>query len=98
VLACLQPGTLPGGATGFFDHSRWSFGQPLESSALLAAIRSCSGVDGVDQILYRRHGGQPHWMPLPQRLGLGAGEILRVDNDPDRPEAGSLRVRVEAVK
>jgi hypothetical protein len=37
-------------------------------------------------------------MPLPQRLGLGAGEILRVDNDPDRPEAGSLRVRVEAVK
>jgi hypothetical protein len=98
VLACLQPGTLPGGATGFFDHSRWSFGQPLESSALLAAIQSCSGVDGVDQILYRRHGGQPHWMPLPQRLGLGAGEILRVDNDPDRPEAGSLRVRVEAVK
>jgi uncharacterized phage protein gp47/JayE len=98
VLACLQPGTLPGGATGFFDHSQWSFGQPLESSALLAAIQSCSGVDGVDQILYRRRGGQLHWMSLPQRLRIGAGEILRVDNDPNRPEAGLLQVRVEAAK
>ena len=95
VLACLRPGTLPGGAVGFFDHSQWSFGQPLESSALLAAIQSCSGVDGVDQILYRRRGGLPRWAPLPNRLRVAASEILRVDNDPNRPEAGSLQVRVE---
>ena len=47
VLARLQPGPLPGGTVGFFDHSRWGFGEPLESSALLAAIQSCPGVDGV---------------------------------------------------
>jgi len=96
VLECLQPGTLPGGAAGFFDHSQWSFGQPLESSALLAAIQSCSGVDGVDQILYRRRGGRLRWAPLPGRLRVAASEILRVDNDPNRPEAGALQVRVEA--
>jgi hypothetical protein len=96
VLARLQPGPLPGGTAGFFDHSQWGFGQPLESSALLAAIQSCSGVGGVDQVLYRRRGGRPHWAPLPDRLRVGPGEILRLDNDPDRPEAGSLQVRVEA--
>jgi Baseplate J-like protein len=97
VLACLQPGTLPGGAVGFFDHSRWSFGQPLETSTLLAAVQSCGGVDGVVQILYRRRGGRPHWAPLPGRLKVAAHEILRVDNDPNRLEAGSLQVRVETM-
>jgi uncharacterized phage protein gp47/JayE len=98
VLACLQPGTLPGGGAGFFDHSQWGFGQPLESSALLAAIQSSSGVDGVEQVLYRGRGGQLRWAPLPGRLGVGAGELLRVDNDPSRPEAGSLQVRVVAAR
>ena len=96
VLARLQPGPLPGGGVGFFDHSRWSFGEPLESSALLAAIQACPGVDGVDQVRYRRRGGQPRWAPLPRRLRVGTGQILRADNDPGRPEAGSLQVRVEA--
>jgi uncharacterized phage protein gp47/JayE len=98
VLARLQPGRPAGGTAGFFDHSQWGFGQPLESSALLAAIQSCSGVGGVDQVLYRRRGGRPHWAPLPERLRVGAGEILRIDNNPDRPEAGSLQVRVEAAR
>ena len=96
VLARLQSGTLPGGTAGFFDHSLWGFGVPLESSALLAAIQSCAGVDGVGQIQYRQRGRRPDWAPLPPRVSVGPGEILRVDNDPDKPEAGSLEVRVEA--
>lgn len=96
VLARVQPGTRPGGAVGFFDHSLWSFGQPLESSGLLAAVQSCAGVDGVDDVEYRRRGTQPDWAPLPTRFGVGAGQILRVDNDPSRPAAGLLQVRVEA--
>jgi hypothetical protein len=95
VLARLQPGTLPGGAVGFFDHSQWSLGESMESSALLAAIQSCTGVDGVDQVQYRQRGGRLDWAPLPPRVRVGPGEILRVDNDPNRPEAGSLQIRVE---
>ena len=95
VLASLQPGSLPGGAAGFFDHSRWSFGEPLESSALLAAVQSCPGVGGVRRVRYRERGVQPVWAPLPDTLRFAADEILRVDNDPARPEAGSLRVTVE---
>ncbi len=95
VLARLQPGALSGGAVGFFDHSLWSFGEPLASSALLAAIQSCLGVDGVRRVQYRERGVQLDWVPLPETLTVASDEILRVDNDPSRPEAGSLRVTVE---
>jgi predicted phage baseplate assembly protein len=98
VLARLQPGPLPGGAVGFFDHSRWTFGQPLESSRLLTAIQSCPGVDGVRQVQYRERGVQLSWAPLPDKLTFAPGEILRVDNDPSRPDAGSLQVTAEGSK
>jgi hypothetical protein len=98
VLARLQPGPLPGGGAGFFDHSLWGFGQPLESSQLLAAIQSCPGAVGVYQVQYRERGIQPDWVPLPETLTFAADEILRVDNDPSRPEAGSLQVTVEGSK
>jgi uncharacterized phage protein gp47/JayE len=98
VLTRLQPGTVLGGTAGFFDHSQWSFGEPLEASALLAAIQSCPGVAGVYQVQYRERGIQLTWAPLPETLTFAADEILRVDNDPSRPEAGSLQVLVEGSK
>ncbi len=98
VLARLQPGSVPGGPAGFFDHSQWSFGQALESSALLAAIQSCPGVAGVYQVLYRQRGAQLDWTPLPDTLTLAADQILRVDNDPSQPAAGSLQLVVEGSK
>jgi hypothetical protein len=97
VVTALQPGSGPGGGAGFFDHSRWEFGQPLESSALLAAIQSCPGVAGVYQVQYRQSGAVG-WAPLPGTLRVAADQILRVDNDPSRPEAGSLQVTVEGSK
>ena len=97
VVAALQPGAAPGGRPGFFDHSRWSFGQSLESSALLAAIQSCPGVAGVAGAEYRQRGVRD-WAPLPGTLMVAAGQILRLDNDPNRPEAGSLQVAVEGAK
>lgn len=98
VLDALRPGPLPGGAAGFFDHTRWGFGAPLESSALLAAVQACTGVDGVTLVLFRPRGGQRGWAPLPETLAVGADQILRVDDDPSRPEAGSLKVIVNGGK
>jgi hypothetical protein len=94
VLARLQPGS----PLGFFHHSRWSFGQALDKSALLAAIQSCPGVAGVTQVRYRQRGAQPDFGPLPDTLTVAADQILRADNDPARPEAGSLQVAVEGSK
>jgi hypothetical protein len=99
VLARLRPGALPGGGYGFFDHSQWSFGQPLEPSALFAAIQSCTGVAGVYAASYRERGVQLEWSDLPETpLTFASDQLLRVDDDPSRPEAGSLTVTVEGGK
>lgn len=98
VLTQLAPGVLPDGTAGFFDHSRWSFGTALESSALLSAVQACSGVQGVSQLQYRQRGVVGNWVPLRETLAVAANQILRVDNDPNRPDAGSLQVTVVGAK
>ncbi len=98
VLSELRPGPLSNGSRGFFDHERWSFGEPLEASALLAAVQQANGVQGVTAVCYRERGVQPGWSPLPQTVAIAADRILRVDDDPSLPERGSLRVIVEGGK
>ena len=98
VITRLAPGTLPDGGTGFFDHSHWSFGQPLESSAVLAAVQACVGVQGVSALSYRRRGIDTDFLPLTETLPVASDQILRIDNDPNRPEAGSLQVTVTGSK
>jgi hypothetical protein len=94
VLRCLRPGPLSNGGHGFFDHERWSFGQSLQASALLAAIQRADGVLGVSSIRYRQRGVQREWAPLPESVAFPADRILRLDDDPSRPEDGSLQVIV----
>jgi hypothetical protein len=98
VLARLRAGRLADGTPGFFDHENWSFGEPLEASALLAAVQRANGVQGVSAICYRQRGVQPDWAALPDSVAIAADRILRVDNDPSRPESGSVRVVVEGGK
>ena len=95
VIANLRPGVLPDGSVGFFDHSKWSFGQPLESSALLAAIERAAGVLGVTSVLYRRRGLDSGFNYLTESVPIPADQILRVDDDPSAPDAGALNVTVE---
>lgn len=97
VLARLRPGEVDG-VTGFFDHSNWAFGQPLEASALFAAVQACPGVAGVYSAQYRQRGVQLTPVDLPDQLPVAPDAILRVDDDPSRPDAGSLTVVVEGGK
>ena len=50
IVACAQPRSAP---EGFFDSANFAFGQPLERSALEAAIQAVPGVAGVTCIRYR---------------------------------------------
>jgi hypothetical protein len=53
----------------------------------------------VVSIAYRRRGVNAVFVELPEpALTVGADEILRVDNDPSRPNMGSLRIYVEGGK
>lgn len=95
VLARLDPRLGGDGTTGFFGRDRWTFGQPLEASALIAAIQSCPGVAGVTHVEYRETGRPVPWRQLRSTVDIAPREILRVDNDRGRPGHGLIYVNAE---
>ena len=98
VMKALSAVRNADGSTGFFYLDNFTFGQPLERSALEAAAQNAHGVAGVHCILYRQRGVIGGFIPLPDEVTIKHSQILRVDNDPSRPERGSLRVYVDGGK
>ena len=98
VLLALSAVKNPDGATGFFHPDNFTFGKPLDFSALEAAIQKVYGVAGVRSIKYRRRGMSPNYVEMLDEVPVGTNDIIRVDNDPNRPECGSLRVYVDGGK
>ena len=88
----------PDGTRGFFHPDHFTFGGPLERSALEAAIQGARGVDGVRAINYRRRGVTAGYVAMPDRVAVAVDEIIRADNDPNRPDAGSIRIDVQGGK
>jgi hypothetical protein len=83
-------GELPDGGRGFFHPDRFTFGQPVYLSQVVAAAMAVPGVDYVIVDRFRRWG-------QPDRGELDAGEITfdrleiaRLDSDPSRPENGQI--------
>lgn len=98
VQTALSAAKNPDGTTGFFYVDNFTFGQPLERSSLEAAIQNAYGVAGVHCILYRQRGIIVDYILLPDEVTIQPNQILRVDNDPSRPERGSLLVYVDGGK
>jgi hypothetical protein len=92
VLERLAPARRDAG--GFFVADRFTFGTPLERSRLEAAIQGVPGVAGVLSIRYRRRAFVPNFVDLPDEFTLAVDEILRIDNDSNHPERGSVAVHV----
>ncbi|TDN90912.1 baseplate J/gp47 family protein [Microbacterium sp. BK668] len=97
VLDELGTGRTCDGRLGFFAPGRLRFGAPLERSELEASVQRASGVDGVVSVRYRRRGHVPWYRPMPEVVSVGLDEILRADNDANRPDRGSIRVVVKGV-
>ena len=93
VLALLSS-TDPKSAGAFFATNRFVFGQPLERSQLEATIQSAPGVAGVTCIHYRRRDLFTGFVEMGDTVPVGVSQILRCDNNPDRPGAGALAVVV----
>jgi hypothetical protein len=47
---------------------------------------------------YRRRGTNPIYVEMPDTVLIAPDVILQLDNDPNRPERGSLKVIVEGGK
>ncbi len=91
------------GRRGFFHPDLWTFGQPLYASQVIGRALAVPGVDRVLSLSMRRWnpgagGGlttvvlAPGDLPdsLIERIDVGAFEIIRVENDPDRLERGRI--------
>jgi predicted phage baseplate assembly protein len=95
LLDALGSRTLVDGKRGFFHPDNRTFGDGVRMSELVAAAQSVPGVDSVEVKSFKR-------LNLPAAGELEDGiirlhplEIARLDNDPDFPENGVLRLRME---
>ena len=76
------------GRMGFFHPDRWTFGQELHASEIIASAQAVEGVDHVVSVRVKR------WdAPTPGTdaiIALQGNEIIRVENDPDHMELGTM--------
>lgn len=98
ILEVLSSQKFADRSTGFFYTDHFSFGIPLERSELEAVIQAVDGVAGVSSIEYRQRGVTPIPVEMGDTVQVAPDQIIRVDNDPSRPESGSLHVEVDGGK
>ena len=95
LLDAFSAGRLPGGGTGFFHPDRFTFGQPVYLSAVIAAAMAVPGVAYVTPVRFQRLGRNPAGEIASGRIPMARLEIARLDNDPNAPENGRLRFDVD---
>lgn len=80
-------GYAPDGSQAFFHPDRWTFGQPLRASEIVARAQRVQGVHHVASVDMRRL-----YSPVPagQTVEVGPSEIVLVENHPDHYERGSI--------
>jgi hypothetical protein len=90
------------GRQGFFHPDRFTFGQSLYLSQMVAAAMQVPGVRWVDteDVLpklnrFKRWGQMPNGERLAGVIRCDRLEILRLDNDPNAPENGKLEFLME---
>jgi len=88
----------PDGTRGLFHPDNFSFGQTVYLGPLYTAARGVPGVTSVQVTRFQRQ-GRPDPAPLQQGyLTLEALDIARLDNDPNFPEHGVLRLELHGGK
>jgi hypothetical protein len=81
-------GYLPDGRKAFFHPDLWTFGQPLRTSQIFGRVQSVKGVDHVVSVSMKRwNEAAPGTNDI---IAVGPNEIIRVKNDPDHMEEGSI--------
>jgi predicted phage baseplate assembly protein len=98
LLQALSNRTLPDGTRGLFHADGLSFGQTVYLSTLYAAARAVAGVESLQVTRFQRQGQDDTRYLSEGRMSLGRLEIPRLDNDPNFPEHGVLRLTLHGGK
>ncbi|MGW3206866.1 putative baseplate assembly protein [Streptomyces sp. NPDC001135] len=83
------------GSRGFFAPDNFTFGQPLYLSEIHRAAMAVAGVSFVTIVSCHRFGHGPAGELERGLVDVGGLEVIRLDMDPNRPEAGRLSILTE---
>lgn len=99
LLAVFSSGVLPDGRTGYFHPDRYSFGDTVFLSPILAAAHRVPGVLSATASVFKRQAeAATDVHVITGYIGMGRLEIPRLDNDPDFPERGVFRIQAHGGK
>jgi len=92
LLEIFNSGVRPDGSLGLFHPDNFSFGQTIYLSPIYAAARQVRGVSSVQVTRFSQQGDDDP-KPLSDRfIRLGRLEIARLENNPNFPEHGVLKL------
>ena len=83
------------GGRGFFHPDRFTFGQPLRLSDVVAAAMAVDGLAWVELTRFARAGASAFDAAASLEAGeltMAPRELLRCDSDVNNPEAGHIEI------
>ncbi|MGI0493686.1 putative baseplate assembly protein [Alkalinema pantanalense CENA528] len=83
------------GELGFFHPDRFTFGQPIYLSQIIATAVKVAGVRSAEVTQFQRWGQQADRELEMGRITMERLEILRLDNNPNAPENGRIIFNLE---
>jgi hypothetical protein len=95
VLERLSARTLPEGTRGFFHPDNFTFGQPVYLSQIYAAVQELAGVRWVRATRFQRFGKDAAGELEAEVLKPALSEVIRLDNDPNFQENGTLELTLK---
>jgi hypothetical protein len=93
LMGVLGNTTLPEGRRALFHPDNFTFGQPVYLSQVFAAAQAVAGVRHVEVTYFQRLGLDDTSGLTAGHLAMGPLEIARLDNDPNFPDRGVLRLK-----
>jgi predicted phage baseplate assembly protein len=94
VLRLLSNQDYADGTRGFFHPLNFGFGQSVYLSRLYAALDEVDGLDSATVTVFKRYWEVARDELARGVIAMGEMEIPRLDNDPNLPEDGVLRLTV----
>jgi predicted phage baseplate assembly protein len=95
LLEVFGAGAQADGRLGIFHPDNFTFGQSVYLSRIYAAAQAVPGVRMVEALVFRRLGEQKSPAIDTGELTIDRLEVARLDNDPNFPDRGVIRLEME---